>query len=141
MSTGPVRMKMRRCCEIAGSATPTTTSASRPVDCLVCCWTASLGGVFHIHLEGQAVLDLEQTHHAVADAVEVREELDDLGLELEIREISFGTGSIVPAELDLADCGGRFEHRFAVLETEVFDAPEVDGLQAKQQLSPCTSSL
>jgi hypothetical protein len=135
MSAGPVRKKAEvlRDRRIGDTHNDLRFAASRLSGVLV---DRQLGGFFHVHLERQAVLDLEQTHHPVADAVEVRKELDGLGLELEVRESGLETRSIVPAELDFVDGGGRFEHRLAVLEAEVFDAAEVDGLEAKQKLPP-----
>src|SRR5262245_21712645 len=61
------------------------------------------GGPRDQHAEGQAVLDLQHVDGAVAELVEVLEQLDHLILQREVAGVALRPGAVLAADLDLTD--------------------------------------
>ena len=86
------------------------------------------------HPERQTVVNFERQHHAVAEPVELAEQVDNLRLE---HEVPFGPGwGSVGSELDLADdARRRGEDRLASSNLEAFDAAVGEGLHEGNKAS------
>src|SRR5262245_38023830 len=95
------------------------------------------GGLRDQHAEGQPVLDLQHVDGAVAELVEVLEQLDHLILQPEVPDVALRPRAVVAADRDLTDAARqRVQDGVAVEDLQTLDAAEVDALHQLDQALP-----